>query len=61
MIVFAVIVALGTLAAGLVAALALRRLPTIRLQLAGLGLLAVALPSPPCCSREWSCSTRATT
>ena len=44
MIVFAVVVGLGTLFVGLAAALALRRLPTVRLQLAGLGLLAVALP-----------------
>jgi signal transduction histidine kinase len=43
-IVFALLVALGTLAVGIVAALVLRRLPSIRLQLAGLGLLAVALP-----------------
>ena len=41
---FAVIVALGTLAAGLTAAFALRLLPTVRLQLAGLALVAVALP-----------------
>jgi signal transduction histidine kinase len=41
---FAIVVALGTLTAGLLAALALRRLPTMRLQLAGLGLVAVALP-----------------
>jgi signal transduction histidine kinase len=41
---FAVIVALGTLVAGLVAVFALRLLPTVRLQLAGLALLAVALP-----------------
>jgi signal transduction histidine kinase len=41
---FAVIVALGTLAAGLAAAFALRLLPTVRLQLAALALLAVALP-----------------
>jgi signal transduction histidine kinase len=41
---FAIVVALGTLTAGLLAALALRRLPTVRLQLAGLGLVAVALP-----------------
>ncbi len=44
MIVFAVIVALATLGSGLVAALVLRRLPTVRLQLLGLGLVAVALP-----------------
>jgi signal transduction histidine kinase len=43
-ILFALAVALGTLAVGVVAALALRRLPSLRLQLAGLGLLAVALP-----------------
>jgi signal transduction histidine kinase len=41
---FAVIVALATLAAGLVATFGLRLLPTLRLQLAGLALLAVALP-----------------
>ncbi|TMK98871.1 MAG: HAMP domain-containing histidine kinase [Actinobacteria bacterium] len=44
MIGFAVIVSLSTLAAGVVLALALRRLPTVRLQLAGLALLAVGLP-----------------
>jgi signal transduction histidine kinase len=43
-IVFALLVALGTLVVGIVAALVLKRLPSIRLQLAGLGLLAVALP-----------------
>jgi signal transduction histidine kinase len=43
-IVFAVALAIATLTVGVGAALALRRLPTIRLQLAGLGLLAVALP-----------------
>jgi two-component system sensor histidine kinase BaeS len=37
-------VALGTLAVGLVAAFALRLLPTLRFQLAGLALVAVALP-----------------
>jgi signal transduction histidine kinase len=41
---FAVAVSLGTLAAGFVLALALRTLPTLRLQLAALALLAVALP-----------------
>jgi signal transduction histidine kinase len=41
---FALIVAFATLAAGIGAALLLRRLPTLRLQLLGLGLLAVALP-----------------
>ena len=44
MILFALLVALGTLLVGIAAALVLRRLPSIRLQLAGLGLLAVALP-----------------
>ena len=44
MIAFAVIVSLSTLAAGIALALALRRLPTVRLQLAGLALLAVGLP-----------------
>jgi signal transduction histidine kinase len=41
---FAAAVALATLGAGLVAALGLYRLPTVRLQLAGLALLAVGLP-----------------
>jgi signal transduction histidine kinase len=40
----ALVVAAATLLAGLVVALLLRRLPTLRLQLAGLGLLAVLLP-----------------
>jgi signal transduction histidine kinase len=40
----AVIVALATLAVGLVLAYALRLLPTVRLQLAGLAVLAVLLP-----------------
>jgi signal transduction histidine kinase len=40
----AIVCAAATLGAGLVAALPLRRLPTLRLQLAGLGLLAVLLP-----------------
>jgi signal transduction histidine kinase len=44
MIGFALVVALATLAAGLVAALLLRRLPSLGLQLAGLGLLSVLLP-----------------
>lgn len=44
MILFAVIVAVATLAAGLAAALLLRRLPTLRLQLTGLALTAVLLP-----------------
>jgi signal transduction histidine kinase len=41
---FALIAACGTLAAGVVLALGLRSLPTVRMQLAGLALLAVALP-----------------
>jgi len=41
---FALIVALSTLAAGLAAAWAMRLLPTLRLQLAALALVAVALP-----------------
>jgi signal transduction histidine kinase len=41
---FALIVSLSTLVAGIVLALALRQLPTVRLQLAGLALLAVGLP-----------------
>jgi signal transduction histidine kinase len=41
---FALVVAAATLGAGLVAALLLRRLPTLRLQLAALGLVAVLLP-----------------
>jgi signal transduction histidine kinase len=41
---FAVVVALGTLAAGIASALAFRLLPTVRLQLAALALVAVALP-----------------
>ena len=44
MIAFALLVAAGTLAVGLALALALRRLPTVRLQLTGLALLAVLLP-----------------
>jgi signal transduction histidine kinase len=43
-IAFALIVAGATLGAGLAAALLLRRLPTLRLQLAALALLAVLLP-----------------
>jgi len=40
----AVVVAAATLAAGVLVALALRLLPSVRLQLAGLALLAVTLP-----------------
>jgi signal transduction histidine kinase len=41
---FALAVSLGTLVAGIALAFALRRLPTVRSQLAGLALLAVGLP-----------------
>ncbi len=44
MIGVALVVAGVTLAAGLLGGLAVRRLPTLRLQLAGLGLLAILLP-----------------
>ncbi len=44
MIAFALVVAFATLAAGCVAALLLRRLPTVRLRLAGLALVGVVLP-----------------
>ena len=44
MIALAVLVALSTLAVGLVVAVLLRQLPTVRLQLVGLALLAVLLP-----------------
>ena len=44
MITFALIVAGATLAAGLAAAALLRQLPSLRLQLVGLGLLSVFLP-----------------
>lgn len=44
MILTALLVALATLAVGLALAFALRRLPTLRLQLAGLAVLAVVLP-----------------
>jgi signal transduction histidine kinase len=43
-IAFAAAVALATLSGGLAAALLLRRLPTLSLQLGGLGLLSVLLP-----------------
>ena len=57
---FALLVAIGTLVVGFAAALLLRRLPNIRLQLAGLGLLAVALPLAAVLVSGWSCSTRST-
>jgi hypothetical protein len=41
---FALLVALATLAVGLAATVGLRLLPTVRLQLIGLALLAVLLP-----------------
>jgi signal transduction histidine kinase len=41
---FALVVASATLGSGLLAALLLSRVPSLRLQLAGLGLLAVTLP-----------------
>jgi signal transduction histidine kinase len=44
MIVSALVVAAGSLAVGLVIALGLRTLPTVRLQLMGLGLLAAGVP-----------------
>lgn len=44
MILFALVVAAATLGAGLLVAAGLRRLPTVRLQLLGLGLLGVMLP-----------------
>jgi signal transduction histidine kinase len=44
MIGFAMLVAAGTLLAGLVAAAGLLRLPTVRMQLTGLALVAVVLP-----------------
>jgi len=44
MILFPLTVATLTVVAGLLAALALRRLPTLRLQVIGLGLVAAALP-----------------
>jgi signal transduction histidine kinase len=43
-ILFSAIVAAATLASGLAAALVVRRLPTVRLQLVGLALLGVLLP-----------------
>ncbi len=53
MIQVAVILGLGTLAAGLVAAAALRLLPSVRLQLAGLALLAVILPLVAVLTSGW--------
>jgi len=47
----ALFLAIGTIAAGVVAALLLRMLPTVRLQLVGLALLAVVLPLGGCSRR----------
>ena len=44
MIHLAIVVALSTLAVGLLGVVVLRRLPAMRLQLAAFGLLAVVLP-----------------
>lgn len=49
----AVVVTLATLGTGLVAALLLRLLPTVRLQIAGLALLAVALPLSAVLASGW--------
>jgi signal transduction histidine kinase len=49
----AVILGLGTLAAGVAAAAALRLLPSLRLQLAGLALLAVTLPLAAVLTSGW--------
>jgi signal transduction histidine kinase len=49
----AVILGLGTLAAGVAAAAALRLLPSLRLQLAGLALLAVILPLAAVLASGW--------
>jgi signal transduction histidine kinase len=49
----AVFVALGTVAAGVALAFALRLLPTVRLQLAGLALLAVVLPLAGVLASGW--------
>jgi hypothetical protein len=51
MIVFALVVAFATLLLGLAVAALLRNMPTLRLQLAGLGLLAVVLPLTACLER----------
>jgi signal transduction histidine kinase len=49
----AVFVALGTLAAGVTVAFVLRLLPTVRLQLAGLALVAVVLPLAGVLASGW--------
>jgi signal transduction histidine kinase len=53
MIELAVLLALGTLAVGAIAALALRLLPALRLQLAALALLAVILPLAGVLASGW--------
>jgi signal transduction histidine kinase len=53
MIVLAVILALGTLVVGLLAAMLLRLLPALRLQLAALALLAVVLPLVAVLASGW--------
>lgn len=53
MISTAVVVTAATLGCGLAAALALRLLPTVRLQLAGLALLAVVLPLSAVLASGW--------
>jgi signal transduction histidine kinase len=49
----AILIAIGTFAVGALGALALRLLPTIRLQLAGLALLAVVLPLGTVIASGW--------
>lgn len=53
MIALAILVAAATLGVGLAASLALRLLPTFRLQLAGLALLAVTLPLGAVLASGW--------
>ena len=53
MIHLAVVVAAATLVIGLLGAIALRRLPTVRLQLAAFGLLAVVLPLGAVLASGW--------
>jgi signal transduction histidine kinase len=52
-ILLGLVIAAATLIAGFAAALALRQLPTIRLQLAGLALLAVVLPLGTVLASGW--------
>ena len=53
MIQLAITVVVSTLVVGALGALALRRLPTVRLQLAAFGLLAVALPLAAVLASGW--------